>query len=268
LYQHRLLREEFDRWGIPYPTYDQRVIERELEDYRLADIITLPSGVTVRSFVEEGVPQSKLRKNPFGVSLELFWPQPKSDHIFRVIFVGQIGLRKGVPDLLEALAPLHSSRFELCLAGTILPEARPFLSRYEGKFSYLGVIPHSMLYSVYGRSSIFVLPSIEEGLAYVQAEAMACGLPIIATVNAGAEDLFTDGLEGFIVPIHEPDAIREKVILLFRNPELREEMSRAALLRVRAMGGWKEYGERAIRIYEEHRQRRETNPNADPSVRG
>jgi alpha-maltose-1-phosphate synthase len=251
LYQHGLLRDEFDRWGIPYPRHDQRLIERELEDYDLSDVITLPSEVTVRSFIENKVPPHKLRKNPFGVSLTLFSPQPKPDDVFRLLFVGQISLRKGIPYLLESLAPLHSARFELCLAGAILPEARSFLRRYEGGFNYLGVVPHVELRHVYSRCSVFVIPSLEEGLAYVQAEAMACGLPVIATPNTGAEELFTNGIEGFIVPIRDPEAIREKVLLLYRNPELREEMSRAALRRVQAIGGWNDYGERAAAIYKE-----------------
>ena len=89
------------------------------------------------------------------------------------------------------------------------------------------------------------MPSIEEGLALVQGQAMACGLPVIATTNTGAEDLFTDGVEGFIVPIRDPEAIREKLLRLYHDPELREEMSRAALSRVQSMAGWDDYGVRA-----------------------
>jgi glycosyltransferase involved in cell wall biosynthesis len=85
----------------------------------------------------------------------------------------------------------------------------------------------------------------------VQAEAMACGLPVIATTNTGAQDLFTDGVEGFIVPIRNPEAIREKVLLLYQNPELRHEMSKAALRRVTEIGGWRDYGDRTARLYEE-----------------
>jgi glycosyltransferase involved in cell wall biosynthesis len=103
---------------------------------------------------------------------------------------------------------------------------------------------------VYASASLFVLPSIEEGLAYVQAEAMACGLPVVATTNTGAPDLFSDGVEGYIVAIRDADAIREKVLSLYRQPELLDEMSRAALKRARNMAGWDEYGKRAAQVYE------------------
>jgi glycosyltransferase involved in cell wall biosynthesis len=100
---------------------------------------------------------------------------------------------------------------------------------------------------------VFVLASIEEGLALVQAQAMACGLPIIATTNTGAEDLFTDGIEGFVVPIRDADAIAEKISILLTQPEVRERMSQAAISRVAALGGWEEYGKKAIAEYSKAR---------------
>jgi glycosyltransferase involved in cell wall biosynthesis len=83
----------------------------------------------------------------------------------------------------------------------------------------------------------------------VQAQAMACGLPVIATTNTGAEDLFTDGVEGFIVPIRNAEALREKLLYLYDHPDVRDGMADAALARVRAMGGWDSYGESAAAVY-------------------
>src|SRR5205085_5991502 len=104
-----------------------------------------------------------------------------------------------------------------------------------------GVVQRELLADYYSQGSVFVLASIEEGLALVQAQAMACGLPVIATTNTGAEDLFTDGREGFIVPIRQPDAIREKILLLYEDQRLQQQMSHAAIARVRSLGGWDSY---------------------------
>ena len=60
-------------------------------------------------------------------------------------------------------------------------------------------------------SHVLVLPSVEEGLALVQAQAMACGCPLISSTNTGGEDLFSDGVEGFLVPIRSPEAIAERL---------------------------------------------------------
>jgi glycosyltransferase involved in cell wall biosynthesis len=86
---------------------------------------------------------------------------------------------------------------------------------------------------------------------------MACGLPVIATTNTGAEDLFTDGVEGFIVPIRNPEAIREKVLYLYEHREIRKEMARAALERVRSLGGWETYGSIIVAAYKEALKARE-----------
>ena len=80
---------------------------------------------------------------------------------------------------------------------------------------------------------------------------MACGIPVIATTNAGAEDLFSDGVEGFIVPIRSPEAIREKLEWMIANPTLRQQMAEAALDRVKRLGGWNQYGEQVNSVYRE-----------------
>jgi glycosyltransferase involved in cell wall biosynthesis len=102
---------------------------------------------------------------------------------------------------------------------------------------------------LYSQASVLVLASVEEGLALVQAQAMACGVPIVATTNTGAEDLFIDGAEGFIVPIRDPEAIREKLEWMLDNPELRDQMAAAAIERVKSLGGWDKYGECVESVY-------------------
>jgi len=113
------------------------------------------------------------------------------------------------------------------------------------------VCPRNELWRLYSQASVLVLASVEEGLALVQAQAMACGVPVIATTNTGAEDLFTDGVEGFIVPIRSPGAIRERLEWMIENGELRDEMAAAALRRVKSLGGWNHYGECVESAYRE-----------------
>lgn len=253
VYQDEILAEESACWGLPYQPIDRRVVERELQEYAEADCIVVPSRFAYRSFREKGVSQEKLFQVSYGVDLSLFRPVPKRDDVFRVLFVGHLGLRKGIPYLLQAVASLRLARFELCLIGPLFPEMRPFLARYDGYYRWLGPIPRADLYQHYSQGSVFVMPSVEEGLALVQAQALACGLPVIATTNTGGEDLFTDGVEGFTVPIRSPEAIREKILYLYEHPEAREEMSRAALKRVATLGGWDTYGEQMAEVYRQAR---------------
>jgi glycosyltransferase involved in cell wall biosynthesis len=249
LFNDQILAEEYARWNIPYKPIDQRIVERELLEYEECDLILVPSTFAHRSFVQMAISETKLAKIPFGVDLDLFKPIPKEDNVFRVIYVGNLSLQKGIPYLLEAIAPLHLPRFEVWLIGHALPEVSPFLAKYNGSFRYWGFIPQKDLHKYYSQCSVFVIASIQDGLALVQAQAMACGLPVIATPHTGAEDLFTDGVEGFIVPIRNPAAIREKIIYLYENPDVRAEMGKAAMRRVHSLGGWNSYGEEVIALY-------------------
>ncbi|MDR7523656.1 MAG: glycosyltransferase family 4 protein [Armatimonadota bacterium] len=249
LYQDEILAEEYARWGIEYNPIDRRLVERELQEYDLCDLIFVPSSFAYRSFVEKGVPEAKLVKIPYGVDLSLFRPLPKEDDVFRVIYVGAMSLRKGIPYLLDATAGRDVPKLEVWLIGGLDPEVKPFLARYEGRYRYFGIIPRSNLYKYYSQASVFVIASIEEGFGLVQAQAMACGLPVIATTNSGAENLFTDGVEGFIVPIRDPEAIRDRVLYLRKHRDVRDEMGRAALQRVRKLRGWESYGEQVLAAY-------------------
>jgi starch synthase len=179
------------------------------------------------------------------VRLEHFRPvaEPARDE-FNVLFAGAPGLRKGVPYLLQAFAKLQHPRKTLRIAGYVQENLKAALKRLpKENVEFLGPVGQSELIQLMSRSHVLVLPSIEEGLALVQAEAMACGCPVISSTNTGSENIYSDGVEGFIVPIRDADAIAERIQLLADRPELRQTMRSAGLRRVRSMGGWGAYGD-------------------------
>jgi starch synthase len=245
-YQAEIVADEFRRWGVATPPSDPRDTLREEAIYAACDAITVPSTMAARSFAEMGVPREKVHVLPYGVRLESFQPtgEPPTDS-FDVLFAGSIGLRKGVPYLLEAFANLRHPRKRLRLAGSVQEDIRSILPRLPMEnVDLLGSIPQSELAALMSRSHALVLPSIEEGLALVQAQAMACGCPVVCSTNTGGEDLFTDGVEGFIIPIRDPAALTARLQRLADDPNLQRSMRAAALQRVRSIGGWKEYGDR------------------------
>ncbi len=237
-YQEQIVSEEFRRWGVDLPVSDLRDTVREEALYAMADAITVPSRVAQRSFVQMGVPAGKVHAIPYGVQLERFTKtaEPPADR-FEVLFAGQAGLRKGIPYLLDAFSRLNHTNKRLTIAGSVQPDLKPVLARLPLEHvEFLGSIPQADLAARMSRSHLLVLPSIEEGLALVQAQAMACGCPVLATVNTGAEDLFTDGVEGFIVPIRDADALLARMEQVAQDPALQCRMSEACLRRVRELG--------------------------------
>lgn len=252
--QNQLLHDEHARWALPYEGIDPRTIALEEAEYAEADLITVPSHFNKRSFTEHGISADKVRVLPYGVNLTRFQPThaPEADR-FDVIFVGALTLRKGVPDLLEAFRRLQHPRKSLSFIGTWSPEFVEVLQRmglWSDEYKLVGHVPQERLKDIMSRAHAMVLPSIEEGLALVQAQAMACGCPVVATTNTGAEDLFEDGVQGHIVPIRRPDLIAERLQALADDPQARTHMGQLALKRVQQAGGWQQYGESAIRLYQ------------------
>jgi alpha-maltose-1-phosphate synthase len=244
--QYAMIIDEHHRWGVRAPACDERLIQREEAEYAVADSITVPSEFARRSFIEMGVPAEKVITIPYGVSLDRFRPgQPPSPDTFDILFAGTVCLRKGVPYLLQAFQMLQHPRKRLRIAGTAEPETMAVLEHLglDG-VEVLGSLSQEKLAEYMSSSHVMVLPSIEEGLALVQAQAMACGCPLISSVNTGGEDLFQDGVEGFLVPIRSPGAIHERLAQLAGDPDLQQRMSAAAQLRVQTLGGWASYGEK------------------------
>ena len=244
--QEKLLTEEHERYGTRWRGIDPRSIAKEEAEYDQADYISIPSKFCYDSFIEQGVSAAKLLKIPYGSRLERFYPEvvPSTSQVeFRILFVGAAGPRKGFIDLLSAFERLHHPGKHLLLIGSLAPEAVAILARVDqSNITVLGNIPNTQLRRYYSDASVFVLPSIEEGFGMVIGEAMACGCPVIASTNTGASELITNGVEGFIVPIRSPEVIADRLQQLADQFELREQMGRAALVRVQALGGWDQYG--------------------------
>jgi glycosyltransferase involved in cell wall biosynthesis len=249
-FQQDILSGEYARWGVDRPISDPRDTAREEAIYTQADAITVPSGIALRSFLQMGVPAAKLHLIPYGVQLDAFHPAATPDpNTFEVLFAGAASLRKGVPYLLQAFANLRYPHKTLRIVGTVQPDLRDVLTRLPtAQVEFLGPVPRARLADLMSRSHALVLPSIEDGFGLVLSEAMACGCPPIASTHTGGEDLFTDGVEGFLVPIRDPAAITDRLQQLADSPDLQRRMSAAALACVRSLGGWTDYGDRWERL--------------------
>lgn len=251
--QDDLLRQEYELHGLQYRQIDSRIIDKELAEYAEADYISIPSRFARSSFIARGVSEKKLIMVPYGVDPDLFRPKRKLDNVFRIIQCSHLSLRKGVHYLLQAFNELNLPSAELWLIGSITGEIEPFIRRYRNPRVFLkGAISFNRLHEYYSQGSLFCLPSIEEGMAMVQAQAMACGLPVICTTNTGGADILRNGQEGFIIPIRDVESLKEKILYLYENREVCSQMGYSALERVRSGFTWADY---ANKILDEYRLR-------------
>lgn len=251
-YQERVVSEEYRRWGVDLPVSDIRDTVREEEIYAQADAITVPSSFALRSYVEMGVPREKVHVIPYGAELSGLRGELAEPGGFEVLFAGEVGLRKGVPYLLEAFARVKAAGKRLRLAGHVGPDMKRVLGRMPmDGVEVLGALPKAELLGLMRQSHVLVLPSVEDGFGLVMAEAMACGCAVISSTNTGGEDLYSDGLEGFIMPVRDAGAIGDRLQRLADDRELLESMRRAAVKRVEQIGGWSEYGDRWVSLLRE-----------------
>lgn len=246
--QKRLLDEEYRRLGLRGSPMSRWNVGKMVRESAEADLIAVPSKFVYQTFVDAGYPDSKLFLNPLGVDLDRFSPGPGPPPTFRVVFVGIVGIQKGVHYLLRAWNALRLKDAELCVIGWVDPSFRGTLKAELARMAGSRVVwpgPVAAPEHEYRRSSVFVLPSLQDGFGSVVIEAMASGLPVIVTDRTGARDCVREGVDGFVVPAGDADALGERLRYLHEHPAAISRMGAEARQRAQAYT-WDAYRQRLV----------------------
>lgn len=172
----------------------------------LADLVLVPSTFvadTIRAFH----PNKTISLAPYGVDLEFWRPRDGGDgsEVLRFIYAGQISLRKGIPDLLQAWEKAALRSAELTLVGSWFLNDRKRVTLPRG-VKHVPTLSSEGLRDQYHQADTFVFPSFFEGFGLVLLEAMACGLPAIATDATAGADVLTES-SGRVLPVGNLDAL-------------------------------------------------------------
>jgi glycosyltransferase involved in cell wall biosynthesis len=253
----RLLAEEAALHPAWAPTMQglvdsQGKLARKDEELALADRIVVASSFTRRSVEDALGAHLPLEVAPYGAPAPLV-ERPAirlPGAPLHVLYAGHLSQRKGLVYLIAALRRTDIP-WRLTLAGPRPASAPAELVAFLGdpRCTWLGHVPHRTLLQTMTRAHAFVFPSIVEGFGMVLTEAMAAGLPVVTTPNTAGPDIMTDGCEGFIVPIRDPDAIAERLALIYGDETRRREMAAAALA-CAARSGWETYEARISHLVE------------------
>jgi glycosyltransferase involved in cell wall biosynthesis len=192
IFLEEVLKEAGERAGIPVKLSPDLpgMAERKRREYELAEKLLIYSDVHRRSFLRGGFPEERLFQCPLWVDPALWHrdePVKLTDPAkpLRLLFVGSINLRKGIPFLMEALK-MCSRAVKLTLVGPRHPECEPHLRGAADSIEILDPQTKAELRQTYARHDVLVLPSVADSFGFVSLEAMACGLPVIVTDNCGA----------------------------------------------------------------------------------
>jgi len=244
----KLLQEE----AIRYPQWEPTLLatrdspaklERKSAELTLADLVICPSRIVQKSLPPGARSQIAEYGCPAPVEGERM---PRRGKRIRFLFVGAMTQRKGLADLFAAFKQLNRSDVELVVLGfPHLP--LEFYCREFPDFTYEAPRPHDLVKQVMLSCDVLVLPSIVEGRAMVQTEALSCGLPIVVTANAGAEDLVEQGKTGFIVPIRDPAALAERLNWIADHRDWVTDIRPDVLEKAR-QSGWDRYTDAILSV--------------------
>lgn len=188
-------------------------LQRKTEEIEMADVVIMPSLFVYRSLPEHIRKQKKCHVVEFGfpsIAQSMDTQRNDPSKPLRILFAGSMSQRKGLADLFAAMKLLNRRDVELIVLGSPIAPMEFYSRQYAG-FRYEATRPHEDVLRLMQSCDVFVLPSLVEGRALVQQEAMACGLPLIITPNTGGEDLIIEGETGFLVPIRSPEAVATKI---------------------------------------------------------
>jgi D-inositol-3-phosphate glycosyltransferase len=211
-----------------------------------------------------GVPSQRITVVPCGVDTDVFRPLDKAS-IRRdlglaakeqvVLFVGRIEPLKGIDVLLRAVSHLDGRFRVLVIGGDGKDLARKgelaalaAELRIADKVTFLDAIPHDDLPLYYNAADICVVPSYYESFGLVAVEAMACGVPVIASRVGGLKETVQDGQTGYLVPWLCPEPFAERLELLLNNEPLRRSLGREARVAAERYH-WSEVAARVEDVY-------------------
>ena len=241
--RERILREERElrpEWAITLHGLkdSEAKCARKDEELLQANRIVVPSTFTKASLTEHFGDALPIDVAPYGAPPPMInMPSIRApEQPLQVFYAGHLSQRKGVAYLFDSVQLLDFP-WELTLAG---PKPAGRCSGLEKvldhpRCRWLGAVPHATLLQEMTRAHVFVFPSLVEGLALVILEAMASGLPVITTPNAGGPECIDEAMDGFIVPIRDPKAIACRIAALYDDEDRRFAMASAALAKARRL---------------------------------
>ena len=231
--EFRLVAEEMSRFpelaGQPTP-FPEAYYARNRREWELADVILVNSEWSREALIRQGVTPEKLKLIPLcyeNVSLVsgFKWqPSKPKESKFRILWLGQVNVRKGIHYLMESARLLKGEKVHFDVVGPIGISAAAQASA-PGNLTFHGPAGRDRATEWYRQSDLFVLPTLSDGFALTQLEALAHGLPVITTPNCGR--VVEEGKTGFIIPPGDASALTKAILLFIREPELAKKMAPA-----------------------------------------
>lgn len=211
--------------------WEKKSIDRCMREICNTEYFLAGSEFVKKSFMFSHINEDKIRICPYGSNFNpdmMPADSSTSSRCIEAIYVGNVTEMKGIYYLLEAVRNIPINLVHLTVVGAY-DNSLHLLDPYFDNVTFTGRILHDEVKKMLCSSDVFVFASLGEGFSLSVIEALACGLPCIVTEHAGANDAITDFKNGFVIPIQDSNAIRDKLMWFVNNPDAIPEMKRCAL---------------------------------------
>ena len=249
-FMEKQLKEEYAKLGLPKLFEQQKtssLLRKAMdESIKMADYVGAVSSYCKKTYVEEGVDESKIFVCYAGVDTKVFFPKYVKKDKFIVLCVAHQFILKGIRYLIDAYNSLELNNSELWILGS---GNRKYAERFvnvKKNNIFLKSIDEFKLPDIYNQCRIFCIPTLSDGMPGVLLQAMACGLPAICTKYSIAPDLITEGQEGFIVEPSDTKTISNKIKFFYDNPDITSIMGKKARKRIEENFTWDHVSERIV----------------------
>lgn len=229
--EEEIVLEEGRRWqgweGLP-GLIPEAFWEKCRREWEVATLVLVNSNWSRKALLREGVADEKVIVVPLAYEPDTCTERKNINRTgpLRILWLGTVNLRKGIPYLFEAARQVTDRKIEVTIAGPV-HIAEEAVKTAPANMQFIGRVTLDRINEVYDHADVFALPTVSDGFALTQLEAMARGLPVIVTPNCG--EVVTDGIDGFIVPARDGQALAQAIVRLDEDRSLLESMSRAAL---------------------------------------
>lgn len=246
------LKEEFEKNGATFDLGDDNEFWKGvLSDCNKADILLVNSYFVRDTFIQQGYPSEKIRVAYLGVRSDFFALKQtyEINDRFQILFTGGFGFRKGAEYIFKALTILERRNipYEFIVVGNN-SEGKMLMGKYPLQHvKFVGFIPQDELKEYLAKSDIYLFPSLCEGCASSGMEAMAAGLPVIATKESGLP--ITNMKNGIIVPSKDEKSIVDAIIKLYQDHLLREALGKESAKMIEHNYTWQKYAMNVYSIY-------------------
>jgi len=264
-----LLKWEF---GIPYivslrgsdvPGYSERfgllykVITPIIKFIWQQSYFVISCSQGLRDLALQALPKKEIGVVNNGIDINEFFPDHSkvNPDQFQIVCISRVTPRKGIRFLVQAFKVLAGryTQIRMIIAGegNELESLRQLVQGLgiEDKVVFLGAVPHDKVLEHYQKANVFVLPSLNEGMSNTMLEALACGLPIVATDTGGTKELVRDGKNGLIVKMKDSHDLVEKIEKIMLDRELEKRMGVASRLMAEELS-WGKVAGQYVDLYE------------------